>query len=574
MAYIVKRKVKNHIYYYLAVSARVNGKPRIVSKKYLGKAENISSAFEVGELKAENSTVYDLGAVLALFDIAERLGIREIIDQHANKRNQGLPVSDSILLAAINRAVMPKSKNSFYAWFAHTVLDSCFPEASKENLSSQGFWNNMEQLDQAAIRSIEDDITRVVVNQYNIRTDCLLFDNTNFFTYMDTDNPSALSKRGHSKEKRSDLKIIGLSLMVSPDHSIPLFHETYPGNANDAKRFADVLPYLKDRYRKLGRGDCDVTLVFDRGNNDEDNINDILQDVPVKFHFVGGLRLNQCSEMQTIPISSLEPLKDEALRETTACRTIKNVYGRDFTIVMTYNPELFKTQLRGVSNNIAKCGEKLRLLNESLLKWSNGEVRRGRKPSRAGVLKNVSSILSAEHMKEVYEYSVGMQKGNITLVYDLNPDKLELLKQNTLGRSFLFTDHSDWTNEQIVGAYRSQYHVEDAFKRMKDTKFLTFRPIFHFTDSKIRVHAFYCVLAYMLTSLLNLEFEELGIKVSIPKMLDCLQNARQIITILHKANDSKGKPLSSFSGLEGIANIYINKYKLLRYVNLGTTYEG
>jgi transposase len=573
MAYIIKRKVKKHIYYYLAVSARVNDKPRIVSKKYLGKAENIAAAYtnDVGEIKAEHSTVYDLGAVLALFDVAERLGIREIIDRHANKRNQGLPVSASILLAAINRAVMPKSKNSFYDWYAHTVLNKCFPEADKENLSSQGFWNNMEQLDQAAIRLIEDDITKKVVNKYKVRTDCLLFDNTNFYTYMDTDNPSILSKHGHSKEKRSDLKIIGLSLMTSSDHSIPLFHETYPGNTNDAKRFADVLPCLKDRYKKLGRGDCDVTLVFDRGNNDDDNIRDILRDVPIKFHFVGGLRLNQCGELRTIPLSDLAPLEEEALKETTAYRTTKNVYGRDFTVVMTYNPELFKTQLRGVSNNIIKCEAKLLLLKESLLKWVNGIVCKGRKPSKSGVLKRVSSILSAEHMKEVFNHSTGTQNGCITLEYSLNSDKLELLKQNTLGRSFLFTDRSDWSNEKIVGAYRSQYHVEEAFKRMKDTKFLSFRPIFHFTDSKIRVHAFYCVLAYLLTSLINLEFEDMGIKISIPKMLDCLQNVCQVITVVHKVNSHKDETLSTLSGLEGVAKIYIKKYRLLRYINLGTT---
>jgi transposase len=469
---------------------------------------------------------------------------------------------------------MPKSKNSFYSWFAHTVLKYCFPEADEENLSSQGFWNNMEQLDQATIRSIEDEITTLVVKKYKIRTDCLLFDNTNFFTYMDTDNPSILSKRGHSKEKRSDLKIIGLSLMVSPDHSVPLFHETYPGSTNDAKRFAEVLPCLKERYKKLGRGTCDVTLVFDRGNNDEDNINDILQDVPLKFHFVGGLRLNQCGELQAIPINDMAPLKEEALKDTTAYRTTKNVYGRDFTVIMTYNPELFKAQLRGVSNNITKCEEKLKLLKESLLKWATGIVHKGRKPSKTGVSKKVSSILSIEHMKEVFDYSIDSQNEYVILEYNFNPDKLELLKQNTLGRSFLFTDRSDWSNEKIVGAYRSQYHVEDAFKRMKDTRFLSFRPIFHFTDSKIRVHAFYCVLAYLLTSLINIEFEDLGIKTSIPNMLECLQDVRHVITVLHKANGGQGKSLSSFSGLEGIAKIYINKYKLLRYIAVGTTQEG
>ncbi|MCL5780465.1 MAG: hypothetical protein M1119_06030, partial [Firmicutes bacterium] len=39
-----------------------------------------------------------------------------------------------------------------------------------------------------------------------------------------------LPQRGHSKEKRSDLKIVGLAMMVTPDFNVPLFHEVYPGN--------------------------------------------------------------------------------------------------------------------------------------------------------------------------------------------------------------------------------------------------------------------------------------------------------------------------------------------------------
>jgi transposase len=324
MAYIVKKKKKNKIYYYLAVSARVNGKPRIISRKYLGSAEKIAQAVkqETRIPQAEFSTVLDLGAVLALFDISERLNIRGIVEHHVFKREQGLDVSDSILLAAINRAVMPTSKNSFYEWFQKTVLHSCFREAT-----SQGFWNNMAQLDQKSIRVIEDDITKVVVKKYKITTECLLFDNTIFFTYINTDNPATLAKRGHSKEKRSDLKIIGLSLMVSPDNNVPLFHETYPGNTNDAKRFSEVIEQLKQRYKNLGIGDCIATLVFDRGNNSEDNIEDILSGTPLKFHFVGGLKLSQCLELLNIPISKFTKLDSAEFKQTAAYRVEKFVFG-------------------------------------------------------------------------------------------------------------------------------------------------------------------------------------------------------------------------------------------------------
>ena len=61
------------------------------------------------------------------------------------------------------------------------------------------------------------------------------------------------------------------------------------------------------------------------------------------------------------------------------------------------------------------------------------------------------------------------------------------------------------TGGAIVSAYRSQYHIEDAFKQMKNPDFLGWIPMFHWTDSKIQVHAFSCVLALLLTSLLQRE---------------------------------------------------------------------
>ena len=354
--------------------------------------------------------------------------------------------------------------------------------------------------------------------------------------------------------------------MVSPDNNIPLFHETYPGNMNDAKRFSEGVSDLKQRYRKLGAGDCVATLVFDRGNNSEVNIDDVLSDSPMPFHFVGGLKLNQCPELLNIPKSEFMALRGETFKQTIAYRTKKTVFGREFTVVMTYNPELYKSQLRGISQNVEKCVARLQELQKSLLKWERGEVRKGRKPGLKGVDNSVSSILSAEHMKEIFVYNIKLAGGFVTLSFSLDDDKFENLKTTVLGKSFLFTDRSDWTNEQIVGAYRSQYHVEEAFKRMKDPEYLTFRPIYHFTDSKIRVHAFYCVLALLLSSLLNRELQDMGHRISIHRMLETFQSAQQVITVFPENNTYGKQVVTSYSGLDGIVKLYIEKYNLLQYI--------
>ena len=572
MATLTKRTNKSGTYYYLVESARVNGKPRIVKQIYLGTVERIAAAMEritqdtlIPDPKCV--AVYEFGAVTALYSIADRLGICQVIDSIAGKRNQGLPVSASILLASINRAVAATSKNSFFEWFDKTVLYKVFPDANAKSLSSQGFWNNMATLDEGKIRRIEDEVTKRVVECYGIDMGCFLLDNTNFFTYLSTANTAALAKRGNSKEKRTDLKIVGLSLMVSPDHNIPLFHETYPGNANDAQQFSNIIGKLKDRYSKLGRGDCDVTLVFDKGNNSEDNIQDLINTNPCPFRFVGGLRLNQCPELLDVPKSHFVPLEGD-FHGATAYRSVKNVYGKDFAVVVTNNPVLYDAQMVGVHSNIATCQKELAQLHKRLKLRKEGAITKGKKPTAESVGKNIKAILSAEYMYGIFDTAVkvGMDQ-TPELEFSLNNESLAELQERTLGKTILFTDRQEWTNEQIVSAYRSQHHVEEAFKQMKDTAHLSFRPLRHFTDANIRVHAFYCVLAYTLAALLNKELKQMGHDVSINRMLDKFQEAQQVVSVFSPTGCGKPVVKTAYSRFEGIAKEYDEKYGLLKYLN-------
>ena len=56
---------------------------------------------------------------------------------------------------------------------------------------------------------------------------------------------------------------------------------------------------------------------------------------------------------------------------------------------------------------------------------------------------------------------------------------------------------------QIIEAYRGQSKAESAFRDLKDPRMLSTRPQFHWTDQKLHVHAFMCVTAYLLVTLLH-----------------------------------------------------------------------
>jgi transposase len=581
--YLSSKKIKGIEYFYLQENRRVGKKVVTTFSKCVGNAKTVSDVLfryveDKGKgllnegnqfLKAKSADPYEFGTVSALLSVAVRNEIKETIDKHCPKRNQGLSLSDYLLLAAVNRATDPCSKLSFWDWFKDTTLTASFPSATQKNLSSQTFWNHMMMLDKELIWDIETDIVRLLVRNYEISTDILFFDNTNFFTYVDTDTASKLPQRGKSKEKRSDLRIVGLSLMCTATHNIPLLHSTYPGNENDAKRFSELLARMKDRIREIRNSEePDVTLVFDRGNNSSANIEALAMDRSQGFHFVGGLKRNQFPELLDLSKEDFKLLADERLGDSSAFRTVREVLGDSYTVVVVHNPELYDAQIRGVISNIKTAQEKLKDLNGKLLKRKSGETVKGRSHTVESVEKNIRDILSREHMQMIFISRVSLdKKGCVCLSFKIDQKKFASLKEKILGKSVLFTDRHDWSTEKIVYAYRSQYHVEECFKQMKARKFLTFRPIFHYTDNNISVHAFYCVLALTLCAIMNLELERLGYKMTINKMLSEFERLKQSKLKYKRTNGTEfiDWVFSDESNTPEAVLAYAEKYNLQQY---------
>ena len=108
---------------------------------------------------------------------------------------------------------------------------------------------------------------------------------------------------------------------------------------------------------------------------------------------------------------------------------------------------------------------------------------------------------------------------------------MQSIVDKILGKSILFTDQKNWSTEDIVNSYHGLAKIEDKFKDMKNIEFLHWQPMFHWTDQKIRVHAFYCVLAMTIVSLLRLTLERAGMKISVSEMLKQLQSIYEVAVI-------------------------------------------
>jgi transposase len=528
MVSIIKKTIRGKLYYYARECRRVDGKPKIVWQKYLGKAEDIVAA--VGQpqpLPIASTVVTEFGAVAALFDLARRVRLVDHIDRHVppGRGPAGPGVGAYLLVATLNRIVEPRSKAKIARWFEGAVLRRLL-DFRPEQLTSQRFWDQMDRVSASAIVAIERDLTVHLVEEFALDIRQVLFDATNFFTFIDTFNDRCpLAQRGHSKEGRAALRIVGLALLVTADFHIPLCHHTYPGNQTDSPTFASLTNELVKRHELLSTAVEEITLIFDKGNNSLAN----LQAVDASpYHFIGSLVPSQHPDLLAVALQWFSSLAAEGLPGVSVYRCKKEVFGKTRTIVVTYNERLFVAQSRTLLREVAKRQRLLGELQACLQRRQSGEVKKGKTPTVEGTRKKVQDMLAAKDIKELFEVEVTLANNLPVLSYRFNEEAWQRMQAEWLGKTILFTDQDEWSDARIVRGYRSQHHVEDAFRDLKNTEHLALRPQRHWTDQKIRVHVFYCVLALTLCGLLRRELHNKGIKRSLVAILEDLGQIKEV----------------------------------------------
>ena len=535
MASLQRKIIHHRPYYYLVESRRVNGRPRPVVLAYLGSADTLLHRLQ-SQAEPTRARLTQFGGVAALYDLAEQLQLVPLIDQYAPKRHQGPSVGQYMLVAAINRCLAPTSKLQMPAWLRSTPLPRWLGLAPQQ-FSAQRFWDNMELLGETQIAAISEALAQRLVETFHLDLRSLAFDCTNFDTFIDTENPSQLPQRGHAKSKRTDLRIVGLALLVSVDFHVPLLWKVYPGNQHDSLTFAQALQELTTRYQALVRDCHSITLIFDKGNNSVRN-QEILDGSG--FHFVGSLVPTHFADLLAIPLEEFRPLQDPLLKPACALRLTRKVWGQERTLVITFSPELQRKQIRGIEQHLAKKRRALEEL-QAKLRRSQKPGAKGKGYSRESLAKQEQQICSGQYIPQVLHVSVTEERGQLKLTYRTDASAYAHIQQHQLGKRILFTDQHDWSNEQIVLAYRSQSHVEDAFADMKDRHFLGWEPMHHWTDSKIRVHAFYCVLALALGSLLQRRASQNGLSLSMQALFRALSGIQEV-TNLYPATGKPGSP--------------------------------
>ena len=530
MASIVGKKRGKATYYYLVESARVNGKPRIVSQEYLGTAEELAAAMRGGGLGLPDRTQHrDFGAVAAAWGMLEDLGVAGIIDEvtGARRSDAGASAGTYLALAALGRLVAPCSKLAFADWWSGTAAGR-FTRIGADVLDHRRFWDAMHAVTLEQMEEISRRIALAIVESSGADCSSVALDMTNFATFIDTGNEKApIAQRGKAKQKRSDLRLVGLGLVVTRDGGIPLTWHAYPGNKPDVTQFPAMIDVLAGRHAAIcaasGQAHAEMTVVFDAGQNSDANFAHL---AGTRLRYVGSVPASDCGELTALPASARTIVDETRFGGLTALDTRREVYGRERRAILTHSPELHASQAAGFTGTtLAKATRKLGELAATL---ARGKTRRPRAAVEAGIGK----ILHDTWARRVITWQLtGDTPREHRLTWGIDEGARAALEDELFGKHVLITDHDDWPATDVIAAYRSQSEAEFSFRQLKDPRVVSFSPMFHWTEHNIRVHVLTCVLALQIAHLMRRQAAQAGLDLSVRALLGQLAGIQETVLL-------------------------------------------
>ena len=438
-----------------------------------------------------------VGDVGALVWIAEQLDLVKLIDQACalSAPTEGPTIGEMVLAVAVQRACAPAAKRHL-----STFLEACLPRVSclpAAAFTGQEFHRWAAQVTDEQLEKAQIEIARAAVRRFQLSTDVLAFDTTNFDTHIASTTAGELARRGHAKSKRSDLRVVGLAALVSETGHVPLLHRTYPGNGSDQAVLASCLDALGklhdalDDAEQRGRPGC-RTLVRDGGSWSEQLELDL--DVEGYSTLISLPLSHGASELalaHAVRRGARQPLGGK-LGDVRAARLRTRVGELDRTLVVVESQELLRGQKRGIAVALRKAKEELRKLER---RAASGRIQREALETR------VQKALQREHLSEFVVTIVKQRGERVSLHWHVDAARRRLLERTRLGRRVLCTDRHLWSTGRIVHAFRGQWNVEELFRRAKKGGVVPWGPSHQWADASLRLHTFATVIGLTLVSL-------------------------------------------------------------------------
>jgi len=424
------------------------------------------------------------------------------------------------------------SKNKLTKWYKHTAIQHIRPVDINE-LTSKRYWEKWNRVSESSLKKIAKEFFARLWQLESPSADCLLFDTTNYYTFMASHTPSDLARRGKNKAGRHHLRQIGLGLLVARDSRLPLYHTVYPGNVHDSKQFEKIMDEMFAIVCGFHNTKERLTVVIDKGMNSEDNFAWI--DEHSRIHFVTTYSTYFAQELAAIPIKRFEPVdiaKNQRLVEQgmaeerlLAYRTSGEYWGKQRAVVVTYNPITARKKLYTLQSKLETIRQELLTMRAKVKAqaphWRKANV----------IQERYLRLCERLHISsELFILEFDQSADGLSMSFRKDPYQVSK-KQAMFGKNIIITDNTDWTTREIVEASLDRWQVENRFRLSNDDDLVAARPIRHWTDSKIRCHLFSCVVALTYLRRLELKLSAVGIQRTAEDVMDDMRHLHSVLTL-------------------------------------------
>ena len=528
--HIFERQVNGHRYRIAAQSVWDAQRGRSVARQVvLGPADPP----RVADLSATQTVgTRAVGDVGALIWVAEQLDLVGQIDRACGGigAKDGPSVGELAVAVAIQRACAPGPKRELGEFLdASLPRLSCLPGSA---FTGQAFHRVAQQLSDEQLEQAQVAIAKAAVARFELSADVLAFDTTNFDTHIDTQTPGELARRGHAKSKRSDLRVVGLGLLVSETGHVPLLYRTYPGNGSDQAVLAACLAGLAQLHEALDSAEgrerpAQRTVVRDGGFWSPQLELDL---DAAGYYSLISLPLGHKAAEEALQMAAqrgaMKPLSGK-LGDVRAARMRTRVGELDRTLVVVESQELLTGQKRGIATALRKAKTELSTLQ--------GLVEKGR-ITRSRLELRVKKVLAREHLASFVVTAIDGTEAAPTLQWRVDEALRRTLERTRLGKRVLCTDRHNWSTGRIVYAFRGQWNVEELFRRAKKGGVVPWGPSHQWADGSLRLHTFATVLGLMLVSLAKIA---LRTEASARRMMEGLAEIK--VTLVRTKTGATGR---------------------------------
>lgn len=534
MAHFHVKTKKGRPYLYVREIARVDGKPKVISQIYIGSPKKVAGLLSGKEADVISLKVEEFGSLWLAHQIDRDIDLCSIVDSVVPRaeRETGPSVGEYFLYCVLNRMVQAVSKNKLADWFRKTAIQHIRP-VDLDELTSKRYWEKWDRVSETDLHTIARRFFERIWQVESPSADCLLFDTTNYYTYMASQTESELARRGKNKAGKHHLRQIGLGLLVSRDSRLPLYYSVYPGNLHDSKHFGTVMDEMFGMVCGLNKTKERLTVVIDKGMNADDNYTWI--DDHSRIHFITTYSTYFAQDLAATSLNRFEPAdtaenrrhieeghEDECL---LAYRTKGEYWGKERTVIVTHTPASARKQAYTFAEKLEAIRQELLIMRAKVKDkaphWRNEEAVRER----------YIRFCEQLHMaSQLYELEFEQSPDGLTLTFRKNA-YLVSRKKAMFGKNIIITDNTDWMTGDIIEASLARWQVEDRFRFSKDDDLVGTSPLRHWTDSKIRCHLFTCVVAMTYLRRIELRMAAAGRKRSVGKVMDDMRHLHYVLRV-------------------------------------------